>query len=406
MPKTHYLYQRKRHNRPAVWYVRFRKANGSIGSPINTQAIDRGGAEQWVIDQAVSGRLRREPIAQTPTPTFAEYAAEWWLWDGCPYMRAKIARGFTFSRSYAGQRRSYLQNRLLPRFGPYALADIKPMLIDQWVLELRDTGLSPASCNRILSTLKVMLAEAVRLGLLPVNPASAVGKLKEEPKERGILTRDELKALFGPGALEHVWGGDLRHYACNLLAASAGLRLGECQGLQVQCVAEQHVHVVHGWNDRYGLQRPKWNSVRVVPIPALTSEALHALIDIGRWGEPEPHDLVFWGVERKKPLTNTAILRRFKSALRAIGLPEQERAARVLVFHSHRHGLNTLLRGRVADEQLRRVTGHKTLVLTDSYDHADAEHLGDVLEAQGEIFNLHGHGGGDHAIRPGSSVEL
>ena len=43
MPKTHYLYQRKRHNRPAVWYVRFRKANGSIGSPINTQAIDRGG---------------------------------------------------------------------------------------------------------------------------------------------------------------------------------------------------------------------------------------------------------------------------------------------------------------------------------------------------------------------------
>ena len=214
MPKTHYLYQRKRRNKPAVWYVRFRQSNGSIRSPINTQATDRQGAEHWVIEQVVDGALSRErPALATTSPmlTFAAHSADWWLWDRCPYMRAKVARGFSFSRTCANIRRSYLRHHLLLRFGTLALTDINPMMIDRWVFDLRDGTLSAASCNRVLGTFKVMLAEAVRLGLLPVNPASAVEKLKEDPKERGILTREELKKLFGGDALEHVWGNDLRH---------------------------------------------------------------------------------------------------------------------------------------------------------------------------------------------------
>ena len=59
-----------------------------------------------------------------------------------------------------------------------------------------------------------------------------------------------------------------------------------------------------------------------------------------------------------------------------------------LVFHSHRYGFNTLIRGKVPDEQLRRVTGHKTLAMTDTYDKPGVEHLEDVSRAQENLFRL------------------
>ena len=112
-----------------------------------------------------------------------------------------------------------------------------------------------------------MFNYAVEMGELEMNPVSPVKELKETPKERGILTAKELLSLFGTDAIETVWGNDLRYYACNLLSASTGMRMGECQALQVQYVHEDFVQVIHGWNDRYGISPPKWNSVRLVPIP-------------------------------------------------------------------------------------------------------------------------------------------
>ena len=247
---------------------------------------------------------------------------------------------------------------------------------------------SPATINRILGTARVMFNYAVEMGDLESNPIAPVKELKEIPQERGILTMEELRELFGPASLEKVWHGDFRHYGANFLAASAGLRLGEIQGLQRQYVFPEYLKVVHGWDDRYGLSAPKWNSARAVPIPRKTAEALAALMAISRWGEPEPEDIVFWSRDRHTPLSKTAILKQFKQALKRIGIEEPERKKRVLVFHSYRHGFNTLIRGKIPDEQLRRVTGHKTLTMSDNYDHAGAEHLGDVLAAQEGLFSL------------------
>ena len=108
---------------------------------------------------------------------------------------------------------------------------------------------------------------------------------------------------------------------------------------------------------------------------------------IHRWAEPQPEDIVIWGQDRKTPLSKTAILRMFKTALQRIGIPEEERRRRGIVFHSHRHGFNTLIRGKVPDEQLRRVVGHKTVAMTDSYDKPGVEPLRDVSGAQEKLFS-------------------
>jgi integrase len=386
MAKKFYLYARKRAGKSSVWYVRYRQKDGAIGSPIPTGEADEEKANEWAIEHLSddSSKKARKPRVQT----FEEWAEPWWRFESCPYIREKLAGGFTISRTYAEVRRSYLDRHLIPEFGSIPLTALSPRLFRDFKMRLFSEGkLRPATINRILGTARVMFNYAVSMGELEVNPVSPVKELKENPVARGILTPAELRLLFGPESFKTVWHEEPRHFAINLLAASTGMRLGECQALQMKYLHPEYIEIRHSWNDRYGLSEPKWGSARLVPVPSRTARALSDLVDLHRWGEPQPSDMVFWGKTRRVPLTKTAILKGFKAALARIEISEAERARRVLLFHSHRHGFNTWLRGKVPDEQLRRVTGHKTLAMSDNYDHAAIEHLADVKAAQETMFS-------------------
>ncbi len=387
MAKRFYLYQRQRPGKPPVWYVKFRDENNVIGSPICSNLSDREKAEQWAIERLAQRDIPR--IRKGGIPTFEQWCTPWWVPGMCPYIEEKKANGYSITPMYVALRRAYLKNYLLPQFGSYLLSELKPRMFRDFKMELYQKGeIKPATINCILGTARVMFNYAVEMGELETNPVSPVKELKEHPTERGILSMDELKALFAPDSLPRIWKDDIRHYGLNLLAASTGMRLGECQALQIRYVYPQYVNVIHGWDDHYGISPPKWNSARAVPIPRKTAEALAALMAVSRWGEPEPEDILFWRRDRQPPPAKTAILKQFKQALKRIGIDEPERKKRVLVFHSYRHGFNTLIRGKIPDEQLRRVTGHKTLAMSDNYDHAGVEHLQDVLAAQEGLFTL------------------
>jgi len=83
-----------------------------------------------------------------------------------------------------------------------------------------------------------------------------VERAEEEPRERGILTLDEVKKLL---ALEMT----PRLKAVLALGSLAGLRKGEIRGLKWDDVDFEHkaLHVRHNWvNDREGLKSPKTKS--------------------------------------------------------------------------------------------------------------------------------------------------
>lgn len=365
----------------AIYYCQFVGDNGARSTAISTGQTSKGAAERWAIDFLKKGGS----LPTVGRMTFAQYADGWWEWDRCPYIKGKLARGFNISRGYAVVRLSYLKRYVLPEFGLVKLTGITPRMIEAWVMRLKDAGnLAPATINRVLGTLKVMLAEAVRMQILQLNPASPIGELKEHPRPRGILGLETMRQLFDVAEAGRIWG-DPRHYCANILAASTGMRLGEVQGLQLQHVHPNYVSVVHSWDDRYGLSQPKWNSVREIPIPSKVAGSLQALILRSPYQEPE--DLLVWGKDGRHPLTKTALLAGLRRALVRAGVSLEEQKAENLCFHSWRHGLNTLIRGKVADEQLRRVTGHKTLAMSNNYDHPGIEHLADVAAVQETLFS-------------------
>ncbi len=96
---------------------------------------------------------------------------------------------------------------------------------------------------------------------------------------------------------------------------------------------------------------------------------------------------MFYGRDRKTPLSPRFILDGFYSALDQIDIDEDQRQARRITFHSHRHFLNTALRSaRVADPLVQRVTGHATQEMTEHYSHFALEDFRDVMKVQERLL--------------------
>ena len=88
------------------------------------------------------------------------------------------------------------------------------------------------------------------------------------------------------------------------------------------------------------------------------------------------------------PIYYRAITDNLYRALKSIGINEKDRQERNITFHSWRHFFNSLLRSKgVTDSKLQRLTGHKTLEMTDHYTHFDLSDYGDVLEIQEGTFS-------------------
>jgi hypothetical protein len=98
--------------------------------------------------------------------------------------------------------RRLLQNYLLPFFKDYKLDKINRGLIEKWLLELRSTPargrglLSDVTVNHAFTCLKIILNRSVEMELIYRNPTQGILKLRETSRERGILTLEEIRALF------------------------------------------------------------------------------------------------------------------------------------------------------------------------------------------------------------------
>jgi integrase len=385
--KPYNLYKRPT-KRPGknIYYVQFYDESGKRMTAVSSGQTSKAAAETWAIEQ-----LKRGLITPDKDITFAQFARDFWVWDRCAYVKSRHARGADISRRYVESMRGYLQNHILPYFSDRKLQKISASMIEKWIMDLRDKSgkdggpLSPTTVNRCFTCFKIMLKEAVRLEYLHKSPALGITQLREKPEKRSILTIEEVRELFQDDEIDRVWNGDLRHYTLNLLAATTGMRLGEVQALQVQHVHEEYITVLFSWDKKYGLREPKWGSQREIPIPSRSSTKLAELIALSPF--QEPNDFVFFGKDRKTPMRDKTISGALYNALQTIRISEDERRERYITFHSWRHFYNSLMRGKIHDAKLRRLTGHKTLEMTERYTHFNLEDFKDVVRIQEEYFS-------------------
>lgn len=240
--------------------------------------------------------------AQAPPPppeTVGEYLARWL--DELP---ADLAWNTLRSR------RNAVTRHLIPALGRHPLGELTPRQVEA---ALRSLPLAASSAVGVRSILVIALNDAVRLELIPRNPATLARAPKRIKAKRPRLTVEQARRLIAVADGERL-GRAL------LLAVCLGLRRGEMQGLRWSDIDWQRgtlaVEVQRSFQTGAGLveRAPKNNSGRVIQMPDVVADALQAQRDAQRWERQQhgyrDHDLVFCRVDGR-PLASGALASMF-----------------------------------------------------------------------------------------------
>jgi len=340
--------------RGRVWYFRL-AAEKTYHS---TGFRDRGKATVLAMQKVAEGE-------SAAIVTLSDFAGGMFQWGSCTWIAKQHAKGRPFSQAVARSTRALLDNHILPQLGALPLAAISRAAVENWLVSL---PLANSSRNHILYTLRTIFREAKAAGLLRENPLQEPEPFGKDFLPRDVFSAAELRLLF-PVDLTAVWRSRWRGLFF-LVLASTGIRSGEARALAWRQVlwAEGALLVdraVKGGDMEIG--PTKTGETRVVLLPSRTMAELTAWRGEQEWNEPD--DLVFAGaIGRRIPMSAAAISHTFPIALARAGI---SREGRNLVVHSFRHTYNTALRRLIPAETLRALTGHKSVAMSDRYDHPE-----------------------------------
>ena len=308
--------------------------------------------------------------------TMGEFAKDMFT-EGAPHLARWAAKGKILKPQTIAQHRRHLVNYLLPRFGNHIFEKVRPVKVEDFLLE---QDLSNSCRNTILYTLKLVMKEARREGLIDMIPEFE--PFKRSSKRQDVLSDEELTALFpyNEQALIDIWKrpGDMRKEQPKIalmfgtlfcVTVSAGLRSGEIRALHREQVSIPNSGLVidRAVDDRGQLGPLKKATKedprsRAVIIPEITLKMLERWLD--RAPEcPDYPGLVF--SYRGKPVANYYILDRFRFGLDKLGIDHE---ARRLTVHCLRYTYNTRMKMELPGDVLREFLGHRSVEMTDHYD--------------------------------------
>jgi len=266
--------------------------------------------------------------------------------------------------------RQYLDNHVLPAFGPVPLASLDPLAVREWYAAMAGRGLAPATCRKALAVLGQVLTAGVEAGLLHRNVARGLKLPKATRREQHVLTAVEVERLAD--AIRPPYATLIR------FAAWTGLRPSEYVALRVK-----HLDLLAGTvrvataavevGGRLAWGPPKTGEARTVRLPRFLCD------ELGRYLADRPHDrdaLVFCA-PKGAPLRMHHYRRLiFHPAARAAGLPEGLRP------YDLRHTCASLLiREGASIKAVQAQLGHKTASITlDVYGHLFPDELESLSE--------------------------
>ncbi len=149
-----------------------------------------------------------------PHRTLDAFLAEW-------LERVEGAVSPATKRSYEG----HVRLHIAPLLGGFPVDRLRAADVDRLVIDCRRAGLSPATVQRILTTLSMALEQAVREGSLPRN----VARLAHRPRVDRVSAVRPLSEADRDQILELVAGDPFE--ALYSLLLGSGIRLGEALAL-------------------------------------------------------------------------------------------------------------------------------------------------------------------------------
>lgn len=317
---------------------------------------------------AARDRLKAGAPVRDDGRTVAEWSAHW----RATSLKASSRRATT-TAAYDSLLRVHVEPL---RLGSIPLARLRPSDVEGWLIDRRETELSPASLQKIFLVLRMCLEGAVRDGLLARNVVALVKQPSIPRSEARHLTMPEVHTLLA-AARESRYGPTLR------IIAYLGLRKGEALALTWDDIDfEKRTLSVRGTlsrvNGKVVVNEPKTASgKRVLPMSDSVISLLrgqHALQEVDRdaaanvWHEG---NYVFTTASGE-PQDPRNVLRALSTAARHAGLPDD------VNVHSLRHSAATaMIEGGVHMKAVSELLGHADVRIT----LATYTHTSDIVAA-------------------------
>jgi len=240
--------------------------------------------------------------------------------------------------------------------------------------------LSRATANLSLKVLRVCFGEALKQGVLAVNPAVRVSVLKSKDKSaRRAFTLSEIKRILRACADDAEWRGLI------LFGLYLGQRLGD-----LARVTWRSVNLEAG---EIAFTARKTGRRVVLPLPQPLLEYLASLP-----ATDDPDAFIFPQAARA---TRTGTLsNQFREILVSAGLAEprthaatgkgrsQSRETSDLSFHSLRHSAVTMLKAAgVSDVLAREIIGHESAVVSRQYTHLTTDDMRNAMQRLPDVTN-------------------
>ena len=299
--------------------------------------------------------------------TLNEYTKTFFVWDKCLWIKAQLARGKSISTTSAAEKRGHLKNHILPAFGEYFLHEITKREVQKWLLNL---NLANKTKNHIVYTMRIIFREAENDRIIQHNILDKIDTFVKITKKRDCFTIDELKELFSRDRdkLLSIWKTP-KYAAAFAVFATTGIRTGELRALRWKHFINNYAfYIEQAVKADEVIGKTKNEEERIVILPKYTIELLNWWYDESPFIEPD--DIIFFVSHPSKP-ANKKLFRDLLS--KCLKRANFNTAGRNIVVHSFRHTYNTLMRNVLTGEILRQLTGHKSIQMTDHYDHPTIE---------------------------------
>ncbi|RPJ09736.1 MAG: hypothetical protein EHM28_00730 [Spirochaetaceae bacterium] len=356
MRNEYILFKRKGQ---AVWYFYYYQGNKRVNK--STGKTTKAEATKYAKDFTADRRAKTQQ-------TFGEFTKDFFIWGSCRWIKNQLAFKRRISERWAGIKRKYLENHILPVFGDRILGEITKADIRDFIVDLPGSGQHK---NHVLYTLKQILQEAEDREIIEVSKATSmkgftIDTLVQE-KARGVFTDDESSLLFPADKKQmlEIWN-DEKHAALFLILESTGIRLGEARALFWEDFDGESLYIHRAVKDEHGTVGTTKTGVEryVFPSP-LALEYMTSTTFIADNG------LMFPGEDGTKPYTQRGLFHSFLQALKRTEIIKGNRS-----IHSFRHGYNTrLINAGIDPDSIRLLMGHKTARMTANYDKPSQQEL-------------------------------
>ncbi len=234
-----------------------------------------------------------------------------------------------------------LRNHILPRWGEYSLASIKPIEVENWLRDLkgvRGKDASPSVKSKVRNLLSALFSHALRYSFASRNPITPVRSSSQRLRDPEFLDGPEFRALLEKLAL--------RERVMVLLAGSTGMRRSELIGLKWADIDFElgEARIIRSvWQNKLSNCKTR-ASRKPVPLHEVVTELLQEWRKASAWNSDD--DFVFPSVRHngEHPIAPDMILRRYiRPAIQELGIEKH------IGWHSFRHGLGTMLRQQGVD---------------------------------------------------------